>query len=329
MLRAAIIGLGWWGRTLVESVQAASEVIRFHQGVTLDPGAVSAFAAQHRIDLVDSLAAVLADPTVDAIVLATPHSLHTSQIIAAAQAGKPVFSEKPLALNLADAKRAVEACEAARVVLAVGHDRRLLPAIREMKRLIMTGTLGELVHLEAQYSNDAMSRGLTGAWRAEDSEAPGGGMTGPGLHALDTLLFFGPPLRAVTGRLNEFKRWPNPIDSVGLLLEFAGGVTGLLGTVRGVPDYVRIQVFGTRGWAELRDFEWLTVGLSGAAPTRERFDPKLNTGLMLEHFARAVAGREPFPVTTQSMLETVAAFEACIHSIKSGLRVTTATLADA
>ena len=318
MLNAAIVGLGWWGKTLVESVQSSSRRIRFSKAVTLDPDAVAGFAAQHGLGLVEDYQTVLADPAIEAVVIATPHSLHVDQIVAAAGAGKHVFSEKPLALNLADAQRAVSACVAAGVVLGVGHDRRLLPGIRAIKQAVDSRSLGDIIHLEAQYSNDAMSRGLTGAWRAEDSEAPGGGMTGPGLHALDSLLNLGPDLKVVTGRIHLVKPFPNPIDSVALLLEFEGGVTGTLGTVRGVPDFIRLHVLGTRGWAELRDFKTLTIHRLGEAATQATHDPRLNTGEMLECFAQAVAGEATFPVSSAAMLRTVAAFEASVASLRRG-----------
>ena len=321
MLNAAIVGLGWWGRTLVESVQSTSGRIRFTRAATLEVDAAARFAAAHNLDLVRDFGEILGDPKIDAVVLATPHSLHVPQIIDAAAAGKHVYSEKPLALHLADAQKAVAACEAAGVVLAVGHDRRLLPGIKELKRLVSGGALGEIIHLEAQYSNDAMSRGLTGIWRAAEAEAPGGGMTGPGLHALDSLLNIGPKLRSVTGRINRIKPFPNPIDSVALLLEFAGGATGLLGTVRGVPDFIRLHVLGSGGWAELRDYKILTVHPLGKSATRQRFDPTLNTSAMLESFALAIDGEAAFPVSHRAMLETVAAFESTIAALRSGQTV--------
>lgn len=326
MLNAAIIGLGWWGKTLVESVQSTSQRLRFTKAATHDPAASASFAAKHGFCVVEDYSTVLADPAIDAVVIATPHSLHVDQIVAAAGAGKHVFSEKPLALNLADARRAVDACAAAGVVLSVGHDRRLLPGILAMKHLVDSGALGDIIHMEAQYSNDAMSRGLTGTWRAEDREAPGGGMTGPGLHALDSLLNLGPKLAAVTGRINQVKPFPNPIDSVALLLEFEGGVTGTLGTVRGVPDFIRLHVLGTRGWAELRDFATLTVHRIGEAATQATHDPRLNTGEMLECFAQAVTGEAPFPVSADAMLRTVAAFEASVASLKLGQTVRVAAV---
>ena len=146
-------------------------------------------------------------------------------------------------------------------------------------------------------------------------------MTGPGLHALDSLLNLGPRLNAVTGRINQVRPFPKPIDSVALLLEFEGGVTGTLGTVRGVPDFIRLHVLGTRGWAELRDFSTLTSHRLGEAETQMIHDPRLNTGEMVECFAQAVMGEAVFPVSTDAMLRTVAAFEASVASLKLGQTV--------
>src|SRR4030095_13817960 len=99
MIKAAIVGMGWWGRTLVEAVQTESDQIRFVAGATrtVSPE-VQAFAETQQLALVDSYDALLADRNVDAVVLATPHSLHSAQVVAAAKAGKHVFCEQPFAL---------------------------------------------------------------------------------------------------------------------------------------------------------------------------------------------------------------------------------------
>jgi predicted dehydrogenase len=122
MIDAAIVGLGRWGKTLVEAVQGKSEGLRFARAVSRNPDQHRDFAAQHRLELVDGIESVLADPSIDAVVLATPHSLHCEQIIAVAAARKAVFCEKPLTLRKAEAARAIEACRAAGVVLGVGTD---------------------------------------------------------------------------------------------------------------------------------------------------------------------------------------------------------------
>src|SRR5436190_21677742 len=99
MINAAIVGLGWWGKTLVEAVQADSPDLHFVAGTTRTrTPEVEAFAAAQQLRLAPDYEALLADPTVEAVVLATPHSLHGAQVVAAAAAGKHIFCEKPFAL---------------------------------------------------------------------------------------------------------------------------------------------------------------------------------------------------------------------------------------
>lgn len=322
MIDAAVVGLGWWGRVLVESVQGTSDLIRFVRGVTQDAESDSDYAAQHGLVVTDDLSVVLRDPAVDAVVLATPHSLHPDQVVAAARMGKAVFCEKPLALNLSDAKRAVAACRDANVVLGLGTDKRFLPVVAQLTRLVEEGHLGEVLHVEAQYSNDNSSTELYGAWRDSEEETPGGGMTGPGLHALDALINLAGPIEVVDAHLHQPTPPPRPLDSVGALLRFRSGATGAVVSVRGVPDAFRIYVAGTKGWAEIRGFDTLVTATNGERPKTTTFESELAVRYLLERFADAIQGRAPFPVSTDSMLDTVAAFEATITSISEKRRVT-------
>jgi predicted dehydrogenase len=131
MIDAAIIGLGRWGKGIVQSVQGRSKRLRFIRGVSKEPEQVRDFAATHGFALSTEFAEAVADPRVKAVVLATPHSLHVDQIAAVAAAGKPVWCEKPLALTLNEAKRAVAACRKAGVVLALGNNKRCFPSMQE------------------------------------------------------------------------------------------------------------------------------------------------------------------------------------------------------
>src|ERR1700674_2475966 len=105
MINAAVIGLGRWGKSLVNAVQGKSARLRFVHGVSKEPDAVRGFAQQHGFKLTTELADAFDNPDVQAIFLATPHSLHVEQVAAVARAGKPVWCEKPLALTRADAAR--------------------------------------------------------------------------------------------------------------------------------------------------------------------------------------------------------------------------------
>jgi len=176
MIDAAIIGLGWWGKNIVNAVQARSERLRFVRGVSKEPDTVRDFAAHHNFELSTDLNDALTDPRVQAVVLATPHSLHTQQIIAAAAAGKAVFCEKPLAMKKADAVRSVAACKQAGVVLGIGTNKRFWPSMRELRRVVAGQELGEILHIEGHYSNENSGMHFS-PWRDSPEESPGGTST--------------------------------------------------------------------------------------------------------------------------------------------------------
>ena len=134
MLNAAIVGLGRWGQRLVESVSTPpSSAVRFTHAVVRTPAKAADFCKRHRLT-VTSFETVLRE--VDAVVLATPHSQHADQVVRAARAGKHVFVEKPFTLDVESALAAAGACQQAGVVLGLGHNRRFLPAVAQMREII-------------------------------------------------------------------------------------------------------------------------------------------------------------------------------------------------
>ena len=316
MIDASIVGLGRWGRNLVESIQGKSTRMRFVRAVDPAEGA-RAFAAARGMPLDAEFDAVLSDDSVQAVVLATPHSAHLPQVLAAAAAGKHVFCEKPLALTLADAQLMVDACRDAGVVLGLGANRRLWPSMQSLRRLVEHGELGELLHLEGNYSNEN-SNNATGTWRDDTAESPGGGMTGAGLHILDTFVQLAGPLKRAHGQLLSRKPAPAPLDTVSVVLEFQSGVSGLLGTVRATPLFWRVHAFGALGSAESVGETELVVRRSGAQPERLQLPAFDSLRAELDAFADAIEGRARFPITPHQMLETVAAFETVIRSLAGG-----------
>jgi predicted dehydrogenase len=318
MIDAGIVGLGWWGNVLIESVQGKSDRIRFVHGVARDPATKQEIAKRHGLALSPTLAAMLADTAVQAVVLATPHSLHRAEIEAVAAAGKPVFCEKPLTLTAADAVAAVGAARAAGTLLAVGHNRRFMPALGEMKRLMASGELGEVLHVEGHFSN-ANSSSAFALWRHDPEESPAGGLTGTGVHVLDAFVSLLGPVRSVHAQLVSRKPAPGPLDTLSVLLRFENDVTGTLSAVRATPRYWRTHLFGTTRSAELLQEDTLVVHAVGQAdPVRQTFPPVDTLRLELEAFADAIEGRSPYPIGDADMIATVAAFEAICRSVKSG-----------
>jgi predicted dehydrogenase len=322
MIDAAIVGLGRWGKSIVNAVQGKSQRLRFIRGVSKEPELVRDFAAQHRFALSTELADVIRDPAVKAVVLATPHSLHVDQVATVAKAGKPVWCEKPLALRREQAARAIAACQAAGVPLAVGQNKRFFPAMLELARLVADGEIGEVLHVEGHFSNEHSTRVVAGGWRDDPSESPGAGMTGAGLHVLDSMINLAGPARQVHAKLFSAKAPPDPRDAVAVLVEFASGATGTMATVRAAPMYWHFHVFGSKGRAEVNGETSLTLARIGEAPQARELPPADSLLLLSEAFVDAIEGRSPFPVSPQQMLSTIAAFEAVIASLDASGPVT-------
>ncbi|HLG80791.1 MAG TPA: Gfo/Idh/MocA family oxidoreductase [Bradyrhizobium sp.] len=316
MINCAMIGLGRWGRSLVEAAHKVPR-LRISRAVETDLDGARDFCAERRIALTNNFAAVLEDDSIDAVLLATPHSLHRSQVIAASAAGKQVFCEKPLALHRDDASDMFAACKAAGLVLAVGHNRRFWPSLAALREIVASGELGVILHVEGHNSNENSNAILTG-WRLSPQESPGGGLTGAGLHVLDAFTSLIGPARRVYASLARRDIGPPPLDTAMLAIDFANGVTGTLSTVRATPFYWRIHVFGSEGSAEVLDEVTLVMRKSGTKAQTVTYAAIDTLAAELEAFADAVAGKRPFPVPEADVLATLAAFEAALTSIACG-----------
>src|ERR1700683_2618139 len=181
MIRTAVVGIGHWGRKLVSAVQGNSERIRFTAGATRTPAKAEAFCAEKGIALYDSLDAILADPKIDAVYFATPHSEHGRQVERAAAAGKHVFMEKPFTLDRKSAAAAIDAVARAGVKLGVASPRRFHPGMVELKTRVDSGSLGTIAHCYGEQNTPAGLWMAEGSWRATQAEAPGGAMTALGV----------------------------------------------------------------------------------------------------------------------------------------------------
>ncbi|MCE9639791.1 MAG: Gfo/Idh/MocA family oxidoreductase [Betaproteobacteria bacterium] len=316
MVNAAIIGLGWWGKNIVKAVQGKSAQLKFVRGVTKEIAETREFANEHGIPLSAELDEVLADPRIEAVVLATPHSLHADQIVAAARAGKHVFCEKPLSLKRADAERAVQACLDAKRVIGVGQNKRFWPAMTALRGVVASGDLGEVMHIEGHYSNENSSNFFAG-WRDKPEETPGAGMTGTGIHILDAFVSMAGPVAEVSARFASMRGGHDPRDTISVLFRFKNGMSGTLGAVRPSPFYWRVHAFGDKGSAEALGETELVVRRSGA-PIERKVCPAIDSlRAEFDAFAQAVAGGAPYPITPAEMTATIAAFEGIIDSIAS------------
>jgi predicted dehydrogenase len=335
MINAAIIGLGWWGQTLVEAVADGSDHIRFVAGTTrtLSDDA-KAFARQYDLQLRGSYEEIIADPDVDAVVLVTPHSAHSPQTIAAAEHGKHIFCEKPFALTEADAAAAVAAVEQAGVTLGLGYNRRFHPEITKLREMIDAGELGTILHCEATMTFPNALFLKPGAWRADTSETPCGGLTPMGVHAIDGFIDLCGEIDQVYAQSFRRAIEVEADDTTSILLRMKEGMSGYLATMTATGGGFNFQVYGSKGFIKLEGMTHVA-----GAPSEERrmklfgqctFKPIKGpaetwqaaefdvTRATLEAFAIAADGGAPFIIPHSEMVHGAAVTEAIVRSAASG-----------
>jgi predicted dehydrogenase len=321
MLNAAVIGLGWWGKILTQTL-APSDKITVVKLLDVDAEGGAAFAAEHGIDFTTDFAAVLADDNVDAVILATPHSLHEEQIIAAAGAGKHIFCEKPFCLNRASALRAMEAVEKAGVQVAIGHERRFEPPIMDAMALARDGKLGALMHIEANFSHDIFAVLDDTNWRLKTDESPAGGLTATLIHLMDlSISLFGQPDRVLASVECHGDVVKNG-DTLTAQVKFENGRTASLNAFTHTPFFSRLAIFGANGWVEVRDkahvqapegWFFTTCFTDGKSETVE-YEVATPVLSNLECFADAIAGKADYPNTPEQIVRNVSLLEAIVKS---------------
>ncbi len=335
MIKAAIVGLGWWGKTLVEAVQGESDDIRFVAGATRTRSTDAAdFATAQGFDLRADYDDLIIDPDIDAVVLATPHSMHVPQIVAAAGAGKHVFCEKPFALTKAEAAQAVAATTKAGVTLGLGYNRRLHPEMTKLRQRIGSGDLGTILHVEATMTFPNALFLKPGQWRANKEETPCGGLTPMGVHAVDGMIDLCGEIDEVfcmsTHRVVEI----DADDTTAILFRMKDGMSGYLGTMTATGGGFSFQVFGSKGSVRLEGMTHVA-----GAPSEERrrrlfgrcvFQPVKGaqeiwdaeaydlSRASLDAFAAACEGGPAFPIPLDEMIHGAAVTEAIVRSAASG-----------
>jgi len=318
MINTAIVGLGWWGKNLVKAARDFGAPLNFTRAVSLEPDTVRDFAAEHRLALGTSLEEVLADRAIQAVVLATPHSKHRAQVEAAARAGKHIYCEKPFALAKADAAAMLEAVKRAGVVIAVGHHFRLMPSMRVLAELKASGALGTIMHAEGNYSHDWLADYPVDGWRMAAAESRAGGMTGMGIHVLDSFRDLVGPMKRVAA-LSKARVLQVPAgDTTAALVEFENGATGTLATTLKTPFVWRIALYGENCWAESVSETRAIVRHAGKEPEVIDKPADNHLGRNLDYFAKAAMGQGAFPISADGILQTAAALEAVFKSADAG-----------
>ena len=321
-VQAAIIGLGRWGQELVNSTLSSSQnELVFTHAMTRTKSKVKDYCNQNKLTLSDSFEDILNNRAIQAVVLATPHSQHSTQVIASAKAGKHVFVEKPFTLSLADGLSAVKACEDAKVTLAIGFNRRFLPAYNQIKEMLTDGKLGIPLHIEGNFSGSGGNNYTKDMWRGSITENPAGGMGAMGIHILDLMIdLMGNVKTVITNSSRRTVKIPVH-DTTTTQIEFFSGATANLTTMTATASTWKLQLYGSSGSAYLPNQHKLEFTKIDNTKEITEFEKVDTLALELNTFAQTIMGKTEYPVKILEALAGVSTMEAIAESAKSGLKV--------
>lgn len=325
MIKAAVVGLGWWGRHFVNTIET-SDKMTVTRIAARNRDKHQEFADEKGIKLLGSYEEVLADPEVEAVLLCTPHSQHEEQVLQALDSGKQIFCEKPLSLTKASVERMITATQKAGIIMGVGHERRYESTMEEITRIVADPKFGTHMHVEANFSHDILASLDADNWRGTKEEAPAAAFTGMGIHLTDLFLSMMGPVEAVCAQTAK-RVLPLPTgDIVNVQFRFNSGATGFLCAVSATPYYGRFTVFGDQMWVEARDeahpqhggkTHLITCGKDGKQ-NEKIMDPKDPVKANLEEWVDAVEGRGTYRFTDEQKIGNVAILEAVAKSVDSG-----------
>ena len=326
-LRVACIGMGWWSGVLADAMKRSSQfdIVACY---TRSDGKRKAFATKYGCKAAASYEEVLNDRSIAAIINTTPNNVHLETTRAAAQAGKHVFLDKPIANTIADARALTTTCRKAGVVLALGYQRRRESHFRWVRKQIDGGVFGRLVNAEANISRDRLGKIDLSSWRYTADGMPGGVMLQIGIHYTDVLEYLLGPVTAVNGRLAQLVLPGDNPDVASLVLEHENGALSTLNaSYASASEYYVMNIYGKEASA----FYDLHQGLRFLRRGADRSDPvpcPRNDPIVeeLEEFAAAVRGEGRPEMDGEQSTDSLAVLLAGIKSAREGRRIEVAEI---
>jgi predicted dehydrogenase len=314
--------MGWWSDVLADAMKRSQgfEIVSCY---TRSVDKRQAFAKKYGCAAAASYDAILQDRTIAAVVNTTPNNVHLETTRAAAQAGKHVFLDKPIANTVADGKAITDACRKAGVVLALGYQRRKESHFRWVRKRIDEGVFGKLVNAEANISRDRLGQIDLSSWRYTAEGMPGGVMLQIGIHYSDVLEYLLGPVKAVSGRLAQLVLPGDNPDVASLVMEHENGALSTLNaSYASASEYYCMNVYGKEASAYYDLHQGLRF-LKRGTERSEAVQVEKNDTIReeLEEFAAAVRGKGQPEMGGEASTRSLAVLRAGIKSAREGRRV--------
>jgi predicted dehydrogenase len=300
-IRVGVIGTGAISQVVHVPIFAEREDVDLVAVADADPHKAEALSRRFQVPLVLTDEALIAHDALDAVVICTPNHLHETMAIAALEAGKHVFVERPLAITSAGAQRVIDVAERAGRVLVVGMPHRFRPGVAALRNFIAGGELGDLYAVRGSWMTRLMP-GSRHTWRYDRAQAGGGALVDLGVPALDLCLWLVgfPAMKRVSCVTSPHGA---PIeDAATLMAETADGVALTLEVSNRLfagEDRYYARVMGTEGSGSLPPLE-VFKQLGGRPIEVTPRQPRPQGGenpytnayrRLLDDFVQSVAGR--------------------------------------
>ncbi|HEV2432030.1 MAG TPA: Gfo/Idh/MocA family oxidoreductase [Burkholderiales bacterium] len=321
-MNVACLGMGWWSDVLADAIKRSGK-LHIVSCFSRSQEKREAFAKKYGCRAARSYDEILEDRGIEAIINTTPNSVHRETTVAAAKAGKHTFLDKPIANTIDDARVITEACRRAKVVLALGYQRRRESHFRWVREKIAAGTFGRLVNAEANISRDRLGKIDLSSWRYTAEGMPGGVMLQIGIHYTDVLEFLIGPIKAVSGRFVRLVLPGDNPDVASLVLEHENGALSTLNaSYASASEYYLMNIYGKEASAYYDLHQGLRFLKRGSTtlekvPVR-KIDPIVEE---LEEFAAAVRGDAEPEMDGERGTTSLAVLLAGIKSAREGRRV--------
>lgn len=336
-VRLAPVGLGRWARVLARGAQRG-DVVELYSCFSRDEKRREDFCAEFGISRsARSYQELLADPAVEGVIVTTPNDTHRDVIVQALEAGKAVYTDKPIAHTLEDASRIAAAVADTAQVFAVGHSSRRLSGHRQMRRWIDEGMIGEISLAEANFSNERGLELTPHSWRFYADKSPGGAFIQLGVHHADTLQYLLGPVNRVSAHARRLYTAAEVPDAVMAVCEFNNGALGYIGTGWASPGVYTMNLLGTKAnlmydldfthWDEshLAD-DWSTLRSQYYGESERTLVELPRTDMFreqLDEFGLAVRGQATVEVGAKEAVRALAVVRAAIESsARDGAAVT-------
>jgi predicted dehydrogenase len=290
-VRVGCLGMGWWSDVLADAI-GRSDTIEIVSCFTRSEDKRAAFAKKYGCTAVPSYEAMLADDSIEAIINTTPNSVHLETVRQAAEHGKHVFLDKPIANTVADGKAITDVCAEAGIVLSVGYQRRRESQFRWIKEQIDAGQFGKLVQAECNISRDRLGKVDLSSWRYQASGMPGGVMLQIGIHYTDVLEMLMGPVKRVSGMSARLVLPGDNPDVANVIFEHENGaLSNLTASYASASEYYMMNIYGKEASAYYDLFGGLRLlERGGTSSSPIEFSPNDTIREELDEFAACVRG---------------------------------------